>query len=154
MDIKNLQEKIFIKLTNSEEHLKVFKKFIIENVWATKVLSTFKKDLLDKQKFESLNNIPNELIDFSDLNYVEPLNAKVNIILFDKFLYKSSFNSSINKPKFYERQSQIYISASKNLEQEYYEITRDTQNITDDESLKKYGPSVIERSEKILFGDF
>ena len=153
LDIKNLQEKIFIKLKNSEEHLKIFKKFIIENIWTAKVFSSFKKDLLDKQKFEYLNNIPHEIIDFSDLNNIEPLNAKANIILFDKFLYKSSFNSTINMPKSSEKQPQTYVSASKNLEQEYYEITRDTQNITDEESLKKYGPPVIERSEKILFGN-
>ncbi len=156
LDIKNLQDKIFIKLTSSKEHLKVFKKFIIENIWAVKVLSSFKKDLLDKQKFESLNNIPHETIDFSDFNNLDfpsSSTSKTSIILIDKFLYKSSFNSLTNMTKFSEKHNNIYASASKNLEQEYNEIYLDRQKITDEETLKKYGPSVIERSEKILYGN-
>jgi hypothetical protein len=156
LDVKNLQDKIFRKLTSSEEHLKVFKKFIIENIWTAKVLSSFKKDLLDKQKFESLNNIPHEIIDFSDFNnfdFPSSSTSKTNIILIDKFLYKSSFNSLTNTTKFSEKHNNIYASASKNLEQEYNEIYLDRQKITDEETLKKYGPSVIERSEKILYGN-
>ena len=156
LDIINLQDKIFKKLTSSEEHLKVFKKFIIENIWTAKVLSSFKKDLLDKQKFESLNNIPHETIDFSDFNnfdFPSSSTSKTNIILIDKFLYKSSFNSLTNTINFSEKHNNIYTSASKNLEQEYNEIYLDRQKITDEETLKKYGPSVIERSEKILYGN-
>jgi len=100
LDIKNLQEKIFRKLTGSEEHLKVFKKFIIENIWTVNIFSFFQKNLIDKQKFESLNNNLTEIIDITDSSNLESFNSKANIVLFDKFLYKLSFNSTINMPKF------------------------------------------------------
>jgi len=153
IDIKNLQEIITEKVLNSQEHLIELKNFIIHNVLFSSVFKEFNKSICDKIKFDSLQFQNKDLNLLNDLesSYNFRGDKKPQITLSEKLLFKSSFNSSLHRPLFHTKKPYTFIS-SKDLQQEFSFIVADYQKITDVDTLNKYGPSVVERSEKILLG--
>ena len=154
IDIKNLQEIITEKILNSHEHLIELKNFIIHNVLFSSAFKEFNKSICDKIKFDSLQfqNKDFNLLNDLEFSYNFRGDKKPQITLSEKLLFKSSFNSSLHRPLFHTKKPYTFIS-SKDLQQEFSLIVADYQKITDVDTLNKYGPSVVERSEKILLGN-
>lgn len=150
-DIKNLQEIITEKVLNSPEHLTELKNFIIHNLLFSAAFKEFKKSISDKIKFDSLqcNNEHSGLSDL-DLNNIST-DKKPQLTLAEKLLFKSSFNSSLHRLLVPTKKSYTF-NPSKDIQQDYSLIVADYQKITDINTLNQYGPSVVERSEKILLG--
>jgi hypothetical protein len=153
IDIKNLREIITDKVLNSHEHLIELKNFILNNVLFSSAFKEFNKSICDKIKFDSLQFQNKDLNSLNDLEFSYNFNGdkKPQLTLSEKLLFKSSFNSSLHRPLFHIKKPYTFLS-SKDLQQEFSLIVADYQKITDVDTLNKYGPSVVERSEKILLG--
>lgn len=152
-DMSNLKAKIILDLNQNSRNYSYLKEFMNENPDFTKGLDYFVEIIHEKQKFEALQNNKFDFHKTEELtNYNASSGEKPFVGLGEWILFKYSFNLPPEKFDFINPNNK-YIKTSKGVNEECSIILSDYRNITDKDTLIKLGPSIIERSEKLLTGE-
>lgn len=148
-DLSNLKMKIIIDLSQNSKNYGYLKEFINENPDFTEGIDYLIKILHEKQKFEYLQNNKLDFYKAEELINYNASTVKRSILGLGEWItFKYSFNLPPDKYSFINK---VY-KTTKDINEEYGLILFDYRNITDKETLLKLGPSIIERSEKLLTG--